>query len=239
MVGLPVKPARRTWPKRPLVCVDCRTTLLPGEACAQPEHTVVSLANVTGRQVLNATAWDASGIHHKRAARARGIDVPTPTSAGRSFVGWVIAEDSLVEPFTDKACAAFCVQLELMKPPGEITLRDAPTLGFRVRADDGRELVIERGRLDMRLFPRDKRYVNHAFGLADYMTSLDPARSFDQPLDPLPYDRVALAIVRDGDRVAVHNARAVPEPGGVQTGYRESPPTVMRISGVPVVTLVR
>lgn len=215
--------------------MQCRTTLLADEVCVQPGHRVVSLATPEGRQVLNDRAWDLSGIHEHIAATAKGIDVPTPAGELGAFTGRVVADHWLPEPFTEHPCVAFCVQLELTKPPGAITLRDAPTIGFTVRADDGTQLHIDRGRIDMRLLQDHKRYVKQ--GLAEYMISLDPQRTFDQPLDPLPYDHVALGLVRVGDRLSVHNPRTELDPNAAEVSYRSAPNTIMRSTGVPVVTL--
>src|SRR5438067_1790531 len=74
-------------PRRTHVCLDCRSLLLPGEACdlgrgSRQAHRVVPLALAEGRELLVREVWGPPSLRRQAKAIARA-------GAGGAGAGWL------------------------------------------------------------------------------------------------------------------------------------------------------
>lgn len=155
----------------------------------------------------------------------------------RSAIEGVVqrADDIGVSPVSKELCLAFAISLE--NPNADrspILLRDAATLGFAIATDED-TIVVPRGPIDIVGEPEPA----DDFNVRLYLALIDREHESAEGPDPFPFETAKLILLREGDRVRLHNSvRAAPDPDAVLTGYRELPSRVMVPVGLPRIEIV-
>ena len=181
-------------------------------------------------------------------ARYKGIrDRPQPRGATLgppktdvSLRGKVLGKHQLLSPATAEECLAYSIELRVLSSEGErVMYRDAVTSGFAVELGTGEVVEITAGRVR---FLGDARVILDVDNLEldAYLEDVDPLRDAAEELHPLHFNLVREEVLFAGDDVELggHFERKS-VPGESQVLYRDSVPSHLRPTAVPLVRRLR
>ena len=161
----------------------------------------------------------------------RGAQV---TPVPRVFGGDVVADEVCQAPMSYRYCVAYAIELR-DEWARDTFLRDAVTIGFTVRGNDEREVVIPPG--PILLSGGTSRQILLEEQIRAYLGHCDPAWHPDR-YDPFPYATALEAILCEGDRIEVHNELEPLREKVAETDYRHAAIARLRPVGVPRIHLL-
>lgn len=132
-------------------------------------------------------------------------------------------------PLSGTECAAWSIVVtEGRSTGGPIMLRDGGTAGFTLALEDGRTVAIPAGRIRV-----TGRGEDESIG-ESYLASIDPSHTGGDATPVIPVDDAREVRLAAGDKVLVFGGLGERFDTNVPTGYRDAPPTIVVVEGVPV-----
>lgn len=171
-----------------------------------------------------------------RAPEPRGTStwVPSPRTKVRGAVLDREQSGALVAPASGAECLAFGLELHARSANRPVVLRDALTSGFDVELVDGRRVRVLPGRVRIDGDARTYRPAE-APALDAFLDALDPGRTPDEPLDPIPFDLAIERVVRAGAVIELASDFELAGDGV----YRDAAETLWVVRGLPWIGIVR
>lgn len=188
------------------LCLGCRTALAKVAACdAEADHRVVDLMSREGQEALLGEVWDGpETLGPLGDLRPRGAaDVWMPLARRTPRRG--IAEGrTVLSPLGREPCVAYGLALVTNRPAvarRDVVWREAATLGFSVRLDDGALVRVPAGRVRFDV-DRQRAYYAPRAQAAEYLPAGLGIQIIGEP-DFIPFDKALEDVVRPGDRVEI------------------------------------
>lgn len=165
---------------------------------------------------------------HRNRPRPAGSSWQPPRS-DRKLRG-TIRNARLVTAPSGERCAAWTLVVTNPRATGgRVVLRDGVSGSFELALDDGRTVSVPGGRARV-VGDAESRRLDRA-----YVQTIDPAFTPTDPTPVLAGDDGHETRLADGDRVEVTSGLVERFDASVSTGYREAPPTILAIDGVPTI----
>ena len=206
---------------------------------------VIVVAAIAFIAIYYATKWIVGYIRKRRNRPKPKGALTRPAKAGQrtGYVGRVVADTTLVDPITGRPCVAYGIKLRSNRfLSGDITLRDAATIGFDVQLDSGDIVRIPAGRIALNMHGAGKLSDDETIksSINAHIELIDPHHS-KSSVRAVPWDRAHLRLIELGARVELRGdiARA-PDPDAAKgpSGYREAAASILVPSGVPQLVLI-
>jgi hypothetical protein len=221
------------------ICLDCRTALIGGASrCDQgAQHRVVGLMTRAGQEALLDEVWAAPDdgppglLGDPRPCGAPDLPFELRRSPRR---GRVEGRPAL-SPLGREPCLAYGLALLTNRPAvgqRDVLWREAATVGFNVRLDDGGTVRVPRGRIRFEV-DRHHAYYAPRSHAAEHLPGALGIRITGE-LDFIPFDEALEDVLRPGDRVELLGHVVLREDTTVERPFPRAPaPTVLVPAGTP------
>lgn len=221
------------------VCLGCRTAFERVSACdEEPAHRVVDLMSREGQEALLGEVWHGpETLGPLGDLRPRGASDLCVPPARPGILRGVVEGRVAPSPLGRQRCVAYALALVTNRPAvarQDVVWREAATVGFFVRLDDGAQVVVQAGRLRFDV-DRQRAYYAPRAQVAEYLPAGLGIRIAGEP-DFIPFDRALEDVLRPADRVELVGTVEVHEDRRTPRAWRRDPvPTVLMPVGIPLI----
>ena len=224
------------------LCLGCRTAFEQVAACDEAaDHLVVNLMSREGQEALLGEVWRGPETMGPLGdLRPRGAPDLWVRSARREGRRGVVEGRSALSPLGRLPCVAYGLALLTNRPAvarQDVVWREAATVGFNVRLDDGLLVRIPSGRVRFDVDWQRAYYAPRA-QVAEYLPAGLGIQIDGEP-DFIPFDRALEDVVRPADHVEI---LGVVEPredrDARRSSLRDPAPTILIPVGAPVIRRV-
>jgi hypothetical protein len=224
------------------ICLSCRTALEDPSGCdGGPDHRVVDLMTRAGQEALLDEVWAApeglSLLGEPRPCGAAGAALLGPRRSERR--GRAEGKTGR-SPLGREPCLAYGLALLTNRPAigqRDVLWREAATVGFSVRLDEGGTVRIAPGRIRFEV-DRHHAYSAPRSQAAEHLPGALGIRITGE-LDFIPFDAALEQVVRPGDRVELLGTVELREDTTAPRPFPRAPAqTVLVPVGIPIVRRV-